>query len=190
MNGNDYVEDDQKRSYNVSSQNNWAYSCSGAFDSEIVNSSDYVKNTTYGISNDIYVTARLCHVSLKYYGFCLRQGKYVVKLHFAEIVYSEGEDHSILGERVFDVYIQDERVQENFNPKVAARGAKKDVILNYTALVKQDHTLRIHLYWAGKGSLFTPPGTNGPLISAISVTPGMKSPQYPFIVQFSVWFSC
>ncbi|KAK2967488.1 hypothetical protein RJ640_010129 [Escallonia rubra] len=149
--------------------------------SETAISSNYHKNITCGISNDVYATARICPVSLKYYGFCLRQGNYTVTLHFAEIVYSEPEDLSILGERVFDIYIQDERVQENFNPKVAARGAKKDVILNYNASVKEDHTLRIHLYWAGKGSLFTPPATNGPLISAISVTSGMKSPQYQFI---------
>ncbi|KAK2967495.1 hypothetical protein RJ640_010136 [Escallonia rubra] len=74
--------------------------------SENTNSSDYLKNITCEISNDVYATARICPVSLKYYGFCLRQGNYTVTLHFAEIVYSEGEDHSILGERVFDIYIQ------------------------------------------------------------------------------------
>ncbi|KAK2972681.1 hypothetical protein RJ640_000101 [Escallonia rubra] len=176
MNGSDYVKDDQKRSYYVSSQNNWAYSCSGTFKSETANSSDYIKKTTCEISDDVYVTARLCPVSLKYYGFCLRQGNYTVTLHFAEIVYSEGDDYNILGERVFDIYIQDKRVQTNFNPKKAARGPKKDFSLIYNASVNKDHMLRIHLYWAGKGSLFTPPATNGPLISAISVTPGMKSP--------------
>ncbi|KAK3036931.1 hypothetical protein RJ639_030896 [Escallonia herrerae] len=177
MNGSNYVEDNKKRSYYVNSQNNWAYSCSGTFESETANFSDYVKNTTCEISNDVYVTARLCPVSLKYYGFCLRQGNYMVTLHFAEIVYSEPEDHSILGERVFDIYIQDERKETNFNPKVAARGAKKDVSRSYNASVNNDHTLRIHLYWAGKGSFLIPPATNGPLISAISVTPGMKSPE-------------
>ncbi|KAK2992259.1 hypothetical protein RJ640_005746 [Escallonia rubra] len=135
-----------------------------------------MKKTTCEISNDVYVTARLCPVSLKYYGFCLRQGNYTVTLHFAEIIYSEGDDYSILGERVFDIYIQDKRVQTNFNPKNAARGPKKDFSLSYNASVNKDHMLRIHLYWAGKGSLLTPPATNGPLISAISVTPGMKSP--------------
>ncbi|KAK2977050.1 hypothetical protein RJ640_011661, partial [Escallonia rubra] len=184
MNGNDYVEDDQKRSYYVSSQNNWAYSCSGIFSSETANSNDSVKNTTYDFSNDVYVTARLCPVSLKYYGFCLRQGSYTVTLHFAEIVYSEPEDHSILSERsgfifiivsfhyckhYYGTLVQDDRVLENFNPKAAAGAAKKVVIRSFNASVKQDHTLRIHLYRAGKGSVFNPPATNGPLISAISV---------------------
>ncbi|KAK2967497.1 hypothetical protein RJ640_010138 [Escallonia rubra] len=169
-NGSDYVGDNETKSFYVSSNNNWAYSCSGTFKSDTANSSDYVKNTSCGISNDIYVTARTCPVSLKYYGFCLHKGNYTVTLHFAEIVYSEKEDYSSLGERVFDVYIQDDKVLENFKPKAAAGSAKKEVICTFNASVKQDHTLRIHLYWAGKGSLFTPPATNGPLISAISVT--------------------
>ncbi|KAK3032708.1 hypothetical protein RJ639_035152 [Escallonia herrerae] len=170
-NGNDYVGDDETKSYYVSSQSNWAYSCSGSFVSKTANSSDYVKNNTdENYNDDLDVTARICPVSLKYYGFCLRQGKYVVTLHFAEIVYSEREDHSILDERVFDVYIQDDRVLENFNPKAVAGTTKKQVICDYSASVKEDHTLRIHLYWAGKGSLSST-ATNGPLISAISVTP-------------------
>ncbi|KAK2975985.1 hypothetical protein RJ640_000097, partial [Escallonia rubra] len=115
-NGSDYVKDDQKRSYYVSEQNNWAYSCSGTFESDTANSSDYVKNNTDDISND------------------------------------------------------DDRVLKNFNPKAAAGAANKEVTRSFNASVKQDDTLRIHLYWAGKGSLLTPPATNGPLISAISVT--------------------
>ncbi|KAK3032713.1 hypothetical protein RJ639_035157, partial [Escallonia herrerae] len=171
INGSYYVGDNETKSYYVSSQSNWAYSCSGTFMSETANSSNYVKNITCGISVDAYATARLCPVSLKYYGFCLRQGKYEVTLYFAEIVYSEGEDYSIAGERAFDVYIQGDKVLDNFNPKAAARAAKKEVIRRYNASVNKDHTLCIHLYWAGKGSLYNPPATNGPLISAISVTP-------------------
>ncbi|KAK3036934.1 hypothetical protein RJ639_030899 [Escallonia herrerae] len=199
INGSNYVADNETKSYYVSnsSESNWAYSCSGTFLSEDANSSNYQKNITCGISNDVYATARICPVSLKYYGFCLRQGNYTVTLYFAEIVYSEREDHSILGERVFDVYIQGERVETNFNPKVAARDAKKDAILTYNASVKEDHTLRIHLYWAGKGSFLTPPATNGPLISAISVTSERKghnggklsAPHITLIAVASVTFS-
>ncbi|KAK2967487.1 hypothetical protein RJ640_010128 [Escallonia rubra] len=165
MNGSDYVGDDETKSYYVSSQSNWAYSCSGTFASVTSNSSDYVKNTTYEISNDLYVTAHICPVSLKYYGFCLRQGKYVVTLHFAEIC-------RFTIANTFKELL-DDRVLENFNPKAAIGTAKKEVIRSFNASVKQDHMLRIHLYWAGKGSL----PANEPLISAISVTPGMKSPQ-------------
>jgi hypothetical protein len=35
-------------------------------------------------------------------------------------------------------------------------------------------SLEIKLFWAGKGSLYNPPGINGPLIEAISVTRGRK----------------
>ncbi|KAJ9183155.1 hypothetical protein P3X46_007058 [Hevea brasiliensis] len=34
-----------------------------------------------------------------------------------------------------------------------------------------DVYIQIHLYWAGKGSLYNPPALNGPLLSAISVIP-------------------
>ena len=35
-------------------------------------------------------------------------------------------------------------------------------------------SLEIKLFWAAKGSLYNPPGINGPLIEAISVTRGRK----------------
>ncbi|KAH7572639.1 hypothetical protein JRO89_XS04G0284500 [Xanthoceras sorbifolium] len=156
------------------SPNNWAYSCSGYFQSSSSDASDYIKNTTWGAPS-IEETARLCPQALTYYGFCLKNGKYKVKLHFAEIVYAKDEDHSSLGKRVFDIYIQNSSLQGNrekkdFNIKQKAGGPKKIWTENFTAHV-EDHLLEIRLFWAGKGSTYNPPFLNGPLISAITVIP-------------------
>lgn len=67
-------------------------------------------------------------------------------------------------------------VLEDFNIEKEAGGPGKPVIKTFTAFVK-DHTLVIHLYWAGKGTTGIPNrGIYGPLISAISVTPSMFHP--------------
>lgn len=67
-------------------------------------------------------------------------------------------------------------VLEDFNIEKEAGGPGKPVIKTFTAFVK-DHTLAIHLYWAGKGTTGIPNrGIYGPLISAISVTPSMFHP--------------
>ncbi|CAA7402400.1 unnamed protein product [Spirodela intermedia] len=55
---------------------------------------------------ELYKTARLSPLSLKYYGLCLQPGNYTVKLHFAEIVFTPGPTYGSLGRRVFDVSIQ------------------------------------------------------------------------------------
>lgn len=55
---------------------------------------------------EIYQTARLAPSSLKYYGLCLRQGSYRVRLHFAEIMFFDNSTFPSLGKRIFDVAIQ------------------------------------------------------------------------------------
>ncbi|CAK7344952.1 unnamed protein product [Dovyalis caffra] len=173
--GNQYDEDNAKnRFYSIPGK--WAYSCSGDFLSSVANSSDYVKNTTCGVSiseESLYKTARFCPVSLTYYGFCLEKGNYTVELHFAEIIYTQDEDYSSLGTRIFDVYIQGERKLKDFNIKEKAQSPNEAWIEKFPAIV-DDHPLEIHFFWAGKGSLNNPPLLNGPLISAISVTPNYK----------------
>lgn len=54
----------------------------------------------------LYMTARLSPISLTYYGRCLANGNYTVKLHFAEIVFRDNRSFQSLGRRMFDVYIQ------------------------------------------------------------------------------------
>ena len=54
----------------------------------------------------LYDGARLCPNSLKYYGFCLRNGNYNISLFFSEIVFAKNDDYSSSAKRVFDIYIQ------------------------------------------------------------------------------------
>ncbi|KAJ0080721.1 hypothetical protein Patl1_09748 [Pistacia atlantica] len=173
--GGKYYDEDNisSNSFYVDPTKRWAYVCSGDFLSTTANSSDYIRNNTCGVSSPeatLYDKARICPQSLTYYGFCLQKGNYTVELDFAEIVFSKDEDYSSLGKRVFDVYIQNTKVIKDFNIKKEAGSPNKKWNLTFTA--KVDHNLlEIRLFWAGKGSLYNPPALNGPLISAISVTP-------------------
>ncbi|KAI4333499.1 hypothetical protein L6164_018296 [Bauhinia variegata] len=102
-----------------------------------------------------------------------------VKLHFAEIMFSVEDDktYESLGKRIFDVYIQGERVLKDFNIAKEAGGVGKPIIKNFTALVT-DNTLEIRLQWAGKGTTVIPVrSVYGPLISAISVESEDKPPE-------------
>uniref|UniRef100_A0A6N2K777 non-specific serine/threonine protein kinase n=1 Tax=Salix viminalis TaxID=40686 RepID=A0A6N2K777_SALVM len=166
--GNPYDEDVSTETF-FSVPGTWAYSCSGDSIFEPSNSSDFVKKMTCGASvseESLYKTAR----SLKYYGFCLRKGNYTVQLHFAETIYTWDEYYSSSGTRIFDVYIQGERQLKDLNIIEMAKGPNEAWKRNFTAIV-DENPLEIHFFWAGKGSLFIPGAPNGPLVSAISVTP-------------------
>ncbi|WVZ00672.1 hypothetical protein V8G54_026741 [Vigna mungo] len=122
----------------------------------------------------LYTTARMSPLSLTYYGFCLANGNYTVRLHFAEIMFTDDNTYRSLGRRLFDVYIQGKRVLKDFNIAKKAQGAGKAHIENFTASVSNS-TLEIRFYWAGKGSTGIPKrSVYGPLISAISVTSEFK----------------
>ncbi|KAJ0018722.1 hypothetical protein Pint_09498 [Pistacia integerrima] len=169
--GKHYDADISSKAFYVDPTKRWAYVCSGDFLATTANSSDYIRNSTCGVSfpeATLYENARICPQSLTYYGFCLQKGNYTVELRFAEIVYSKDEDYSNNGKRVFDVYIQGIRVKEDFNIK-----KEPELPISFPATV-DNHLLEIRLFWAGKGSLYNPPALNGPLISAISVTPDYK----------------
>ncbi|KAF9664406.1 hypothetical protein SADUNF_Sadunf16G0015700 [Salix dunnii] len=171
--GNPYDEDISKETF-FRVPGTWAYSCSGDLIFTPYNSSDFVKNMTCGVSlseESLYKTARFCPVSLKYYGFCLRRGSYTVELHFAETIYTQNEDYSSLGTRIFDVYIQGERKLKDLNIIEMAKGPNEAWKTNFTAIVDDNNPLEIHFFWAGKGSLANAAALNGPLVSAISVTP-------------------
>ncbi|CAA6673876.1 unnamed protein product [Spirodela intermedia] len=173
--GNEYERDlsfEGKSKYYISSSGKWAYSSTGNFIGEA--------------SNELYTSARLNPLSLKYYGLCLQPGYYTVKLHFAEIVFISGPTFGSLGRRVFDVSIQGKKVLGDFNIVEAANGTGKEVIRNFTALV-EGSTLEIHFMWSGKGTNSIPyRSVYGPLISAISVTPNftphvLKDKQFPAV---------
>ncbi|KAK9185340.1 hypothetical protein WN943_025696 [Citrus x changshan-huyou] len=114
----------------------------------------------------LYDGARLCPNSLKYYGFCLRNGNYNISLFFSEIVFAKNDDYSSSAKR-------SELMRKDFNIKEVARHSNNVTIQNFTASV-HEHLLEIELFWAGKGSLYNPPYFHGPLISAISVTPNVQ----------------
>ncbi|KAF3794616.1 Receptor-like protein 12 [Nymphaea thermarum] len=61
-------------------------------------------NSTLSMSNpELYRTARISPLSLKYYGLCLWNGPYTVKLYFSEIVITDDKNYTSLGRRIFDV---------------------------------------------------------------------------------------
>ncbi|KAI8005857.1 putative LRR receptor-like serine/threonine-protein kinase [Camellia lanceoleosa] len=167
-------KDRQGESYFFSSSEKWAYSSTGVFmgknNASLVADNKFKLNLT---DDNLYSTARLAPISLKYYGLCLRKGNYKVRLHFAEIMFSNDQKFSSLGRRIFDISIQGKVIWKDFNimneTKVGVGITKTvDVDINGS-------TLEIHLYWSGKGTTTIPDkGTYGPLISAISVTPNYK----------------
>ncbi|KAL8128902.1 hypothetical protein V2J09_018057 [Rumex salicifolius] len=89
-------------------------------------------NIGNGGSVSLYQTARLGNFSYKFSS--LKPGKYIVDLHFAEIVFTEGPP----GMRVFDVYIQEEKAISSLD--IYARvGANKPLVLSgLEASVKQN----------------------------------------------------
>ncbi|PON98513.1 Phosphorylase kinase, gamma catalytic subunit [Trema orientale] len=151
----------------------WAYSSTGVYmdgeDKESYRVSNaFPSNTTFP---EIFRTARIAPLSLKYYGLCMQKGSYKVTLHFAEIMYSDDQTFSSLGKRIFDVSIQGNIVLKDFNIVEKAGGVNKGYNVTFDDIIVHGSTLEIHLYWAGKGTTAIPDkGVYGPLISAISVT--------------------
>jgi hypothetical protein len=105
--GNEYEMDivTSGRSQFNSYSNKWGYSSMGVPIGD-ENGIFRAENTFSLDVTSIYETARLAPLSLKYYGLCLRKGSYKVKLHFAEIMFSNDQNFSSLGKRIFDVSIQ------------------------------------------------------------------------------------
>ncbi|KAJ0582476.1 putative protein kinase RLK-Pelle-DLSV family [Helianthus annuus] len=154
---------------------NWAFSNTGHFVDYQRDSSPYVLSNTSNLhdisthDSELYTTARGSAISLTYYGLCLMEGNYTVKLHFAEIVLTQYNSSNILGKRVFDVYLQEDLWLKDFDIAKEAGGVGRAVIKTCSIHVK-NNTLKIRLYWAGKGTTNIPyRGCYGPIISAISV---------------------
>lgn len=93
----------------TSTDNQWAVSSAGSFISN-PNGNIYIAKTdsqiTGTLESELYQTARVSPSSLRYYGLGLKNGKYIVKLHFAEIAMDDSLSWKGLGRRLFDVYIQ------------------------------------------------------------------------------------
>ncbi|KAK9268330.1 hypothetical protein L1049_000078 [Liquidambar formosana] len=154
------------------SKTNWAFSSTGDFMDDGSNTDSFIWTSTSALAmknSELYMDACLSPLSLTYYGFCLRNGNYEVKLHFAETVFTDDKTYSSLGRRIFDVYIQGKLVRKDFNIEDEAGGVGREIIKKFPAMVNSG-TLEIRFYWAGKGTTAIPEwGVYGPLISAISV---------------------
>ncbi|XP_022024896.1 probable LRR receptor-like serine/threonine-protein kinase At1g07650 [Helianthus annuus] len=184
INNTKYESDTEKKGaspyYNAG---NWAFSSTGNFLDDDRDSDIYILSNTSSLHNtstfdtDLYTTARTTAISLTYYGLCLINGNYTVMLHFAEIVFTQYNSFNTLGRRVFDVYVQGELKLKDFNIENEAGGVGMTVIKRFTVNVK-NNTLKIQLYWAGKGTTNIPKkGTYGPIISAISIDPDFEPPK-------------
>lgn len=94
------------------SRQNWAFSSTGNFMDNDVESDVYIMTDSHALHtftdpvSELYTTARASPLSLTYYGLCLMNGNYTVKLHFAEIVFTNDSTFTSLGRRLFDVYLQ------------------------------------------------------------------------------------
>lgn len=91
------------------SETNWAFSSTGYFMDDSINTDSYIANNKSILlmnNSALYMNARLSALSLTYYAFCLGNGNYTVKLQFAEIMFTDDKTYSSLGRRIFDVYIQ------------------------------------------------------------------------------------
>ncbi|KAJ9690782.1 hypothetical protein PVL29_013107 [Vitis rotundifolia] len=163
----------------VPTRDNWGFSSTGDFWDRDRTTKNYIaQNVSMLGMNDseLYTRARLSPLSFTYYGRCLADGNYTVKLHFAEIVIRDNKSFHSLGRRIFDVYIQEKLELQDFNIVQAAQGVDKVVVREFKAVVR-NKTLEIRFHWAGKGTTAAPEGgTYGPLISAISVKADFEPP--------------
>ncbi|OAY60608.1 probable LRR receptor-like serine/threonine-protein kinase At1g07650 isoform X1 [Manihot esculenta] len=164
------------------SSQSWAFSSTGSFMDNDKDADSYIQTNTSAIFNvsaldaQLYTKARVSPLSLTYYGLCLLNGNYTVKLHFAEIVFTNDTSFNSLGKRLFDVYIQGKLVLKDLNIAEEAGGVGRPIVKKFTVAVTS-HTLKIHFYWAGRGTTGIPVrGIYGPLVSAISVDPNFKPP--------------
>ncbi|XP_031130400.1 probable LRR receptor-like serine/threonine-protein kinase At1g53430 isoform X6 [Ipomoea triloba] len=170
INGSNYEGDlnsNGSSTFFLSSSLTWGYSSMGYLSMN----DEYIMNNTctVGVGDEpLYSTARVSPISLKYYGFCLKDGEYTVRLHFAELVgHNYKTPYLNKSSRVFNVDIQGMNVLNDFNIEKAAGGVGKAYTKETENVIVNNSRLEIHLYWLGKGSMWY----QGPLISAISVYP-------------------
>ncbi|KAK3440691.1 hypothetical protein EUGRSUZ_B00972 [Eucalyptus grandis] len=177
IDGNQYEEDTSPNGPSFFSSSSfwpeqWASSTTGVYmGNDIAGFTaeyPYIMNVN---GSGLYQTARLSPWSIRYYGLCMMKGRYKVRLHFAELQFSDDETCKSLGKRIFDVSIQGNRVLKDFNIAEEAGGVETGIDKDFDDIYVTSSTLEIHLYWSGKGTTAIPDrGTYGPLICGITVT--------------------
>ncbi|KAK1422755.1 hypothetical protein QVD17_18041 [Tagetes erecta] len=155
---------------------NWGFSSTGDFmDDNIFQNTHYIEALENTSLPALYTTARLSPLTLTYFSYCMENGEYSVKLHFAELRFTNDSTYISLGRRIFDIYIQGQRVRRDFNIEDEAGGVLRPVVVPFNASVTEN-ILEIRFYWAGKGTTrFPTRGVYGPLVSAIDVDPYFKT---------------
>ncbi|KAK1586490.1 hypothetical protein Q3G72_003086 [Acer saccharum] len=109
-------------SYFVTDTRRWGVSNVGSFAEN--NNPQYTSFSSSQFTNtldsELFQTARISASSLRYYGLGLENGDYNVTLQFAETVNLYTTGWRSVGRRVFDIYIQGNRVQKDFDIKKEA----------------------------------------------------------------------
>ncbi|KAL7592833.1 hypothetical protein Lser_V15G35062 [Lactuca serriola] len=169
--GNEYQRDvSNEQAYFYTESDGWAYSSTGIFMGS--GTAPFTGTNTGVTGGEIYTTARFSPTSLRYYGLCLREGSYKVRLHFAEISFTNDSTFASLGRRYFDISIQGVLERKDFSIVERAGGVGNGTFIDFDNVTVTGSTLEIHLYWAGKGTTGVPErGVYGPLLSAIAITP-------------------
>lgn len=127
---------------------------------------------TNTLDSELFQTARVSAGSLRYYGLGLENGNYTVKLQFAESEILDTVTWMSLGRRLFDIYVQGNRVWKDFDIKKEAGGRSLTAVQREFKAHVSENYLEVHLFWAGKGTCCVPAqGSYGPFISAISAIP-------------------
>ena len=87
---------------------NWGFSSTGDFmDDNNFNDNKYtLQSNSSLVDSGLYATARKTPLSITYYGYCLENGNYTARLHFAEIEFTDEKLYNKVAIRVFDIYIQ------------------------------------------------------------------------------------
>jgi serine/threonine protein kinase/Leucine-rich repeat (LRR) protein len=161
-------------SFYVSNTQKWGVSDTGYFmdsskPSYIATNQSQITKT---LDSELYKTARLSPSSLRYYGLGLENGPYTLNLQFAEIQIENTNGWKSLGRRIFDVYVQEQKVLTDFDIRKEAGGSNIAVVKSFNKINVTSNFLEIHFFWAGKGTCCIPiQGAYGPLVSAIRVTP-------------------
>uniref|UniRef100_A0A453QES8 non-specific serine/threonine protein kinase n=1 Tax=Aegilops tauschii subsp. strangulata TaxID=200361 RepID=A0A453QES8_AEGTS len=137
--------------------------------SYIIHSPGQFLNT---LDPELFQNARMSPSSLRYFGIGLENGNYTVTLLFAEFDFPDTQSWKSRGRRVFDIYVQGERKEQNFDIRKAAGGKSFTAVRKQYTVPVTKNFLDIHLFWAGKGTCCIPTqGYYGPAISALSATP-------------------
>ncbi|KAK1685176.1 hypothetical protein QYE76_046024 [Lolium multiflorum] len=172
-----YVADNanlRAASYFVGDALSWGVSSTGILmnslnGTSIIYDSHQFQNT---LDSVLFQTSRMSTSSLRYYGIGLKNGNYTVTLEFAEYDSPDSEAWKNRGRRVFDIYLQGERKEQNFDIRKAAGGKSYVAIKRRYFVLVVKNFLEIHLFWAGKGTCCIPTkGYYGPTISAFSIIP-------------------